>query len=112
VSYKEINSLTKPVATYANVSRSIDQPQRHVIFEKFDRLEAGLPQSYEDFGVVDARSDLALVDVKARRVEPQCLSKLEKEIGSKKCKLDLPYLIVIPTRDHFARELLYGSQVI
>ena len=112
VSYEEINSLSKPVATCANVSRSIDRPQRHVIFEKFDRLEAGLPQSHEDFGVVDARSDLALADVKAGRVEPRCLSELEEEAGSEECKLDLPYLIVVPMRDHFARELLHGSQVI
>ena len=112
VSYEEINSLSKPVATCANVSRSIDRPQRHVIFEKFDRLEAGLPQRHEDFGVVDACSDLALADVKAGRVEPRCLSELEEEAGSEKCKLDVPYLVVVPTCDHFARELLHGSQVI
>jgi hypothetical protein len=112
VSYEEINSLSKPVATCANVSRSVDRPQRHVIFEKLDRLEAGLPQRHEDFGVVDACSDLALADVKAGRVEPRCLSELEEEAGSEKCKLDLPYLVVMPTCDHFAREPLHGSQVI
>ena len=83
-----------------------------MIFETFDRLEAGLPQSHKDFGVVDTRSDLALADIKARRVEPRCLSELEEEAGSEECKLDLPYLVVVPTCDHFARELLYGSQVI
>lgn len=112
VSYEEIDSLSKPVATCTNVSRSVDWPQRHVIFEKLDRLEAGLPQSHEDFGVVDARSDLALADVKAGRVEPRCLSELEEEAGSEKCKLDLPYLVVVPMCDHLARELLHGSQVI
>jgi len=112
VSYEEIDSLSKPVATCANVSRSVDRPQRHVIFEKLDRLEAGLPQSHEDFGVVDACSDLALADVKAGRIEPRCLSELEEEAGSEECKLDLPYLVIVPTCDHFARELLHSSQVI
>ena len=112
VSYEEIDSLSKPVATCANVSRSIDRSQRHVIFEKLDRLEAGLPQSHEDFGVVDACSDLALADVKAGRVEPRCLSELEEEAGNEKSKLDLPYLVVVPTCDHSAREPLHGSQVI
>ena len=112
VSYEEIDSLSKPVATCANVSRSVDWPQRHVIFEKLDRLEAALPQSHEDFGVVDTCSDLALADVKAGRVEPRCLSELKEEAGSQKSKLDLPYLVVVPTCDHFAREPLHGSQVI
>ena len=83
-----------------------------MIFEKLDRLEAGLPQRHEDFGVVDACSDLALADVEAGRIESRCLSELEEEAGSEECKLDLPYLVVVPTCDHFARELLYGSQVI
>lgn len=112
VSYEEINSLSKPVATCANVSRSVDRPQRQVIFEKLDRLEAGLPQRHEDFGVVDACSDLALADVEAGRIESRCLSELEEEAGSEKSKLDLPYLVVMSTCDHFAGELLHGSQVI
>ena len=113
MSYEEINSLSKPVATCVNASRSIDRPQRHIIFEKFDRLKAGLPQRHEDFGVVDASSDLALADVKAvkaGRVESRCLSELEEEAGSEKSQLDLPYLVVVPTCDHFARKPLHGSQ--
>ena len=97
VPHEEVDSLSKPIAACANISRSVDRAKRHLVFEELDGFEVGLSESHEDFGVVDARPDLALADVKAGRVEPRCLSELEEEAGSEQCKLDLPYLVVMLT---------------
>lgn len=108
VPHKKIDPLSKLITACANVGRPIYRAKWHLVFEELHRLEAGLPESHEDFGVVDARPNLALADVKARRVEPGCLSELEEEAGSEERKLNLPYFAVVVTSDDRARESLHG----